>query len=121
MTPKGAAPIIIGMMSRAPAVNSLRWFERVKTCLLEPGSIAGEARPHLYVLADERSSRSLPASGRHAEHAPEVPREMALVGKAAGGGYIGDGNARAQRRKRALQPHLVAPRVRREASRAVKE
>jgi hypothetical protein len=29
MTPKGAAPTIIGMMSRAPAVNSLKWPELV--------------------------------------------------------------------------------------------
>lgn len=44
----------------------------------------------------------LPAARRHAEHAAEVPREVALVREAGRGGDFGNGCARAQRPERTL-------------------
>src|SRR6266702_1819664 len=73
MTPKGAAPTIIGMMSRAPAVNSFKWpgwvgrlgVGWVNLCLLGSGSIAGGVGRGLYVLAGQGpGARGQRAEGR---------------------------------------------------------
>jgi hypothetical protein len=59
----------------------------------------------------------LPPAWRDAEHPPEVPREVALIGEAASRGDVGNGHTLAQRRERALQPQLIAPGVGRHAYR----
>jgi len=66
----------------------LRRVVRLAYLRLQDAQFAHDAR-------SRAASNALPASGRHAEHASEVSREVALVREAAGGGDLRDGNARA--------------------------
>ncbi|CAL8473342.1 protein of unknown function [Caballeronia sp. S22] len=128
ITPKGAAPIIIGMVSRAPAANSRN---------AAPEGCAGVAfKVSSYGSEDTQDAglhactflrfpgwakRSAPAAGRHAERSLEMAREMTLVGEAARRGDVGHGCARAQCRQRAHDTQLIAPCVRRETRFACEE
>ena len=107
MTPKGAAPTIIGMVSRAPAANSLKVLPGGAFKMSSFGSEDRAQRAAGACTFLRSRSRCVerrlpaPAPRRHAERALEMPREMTLIGESARRRDLGYRDPRAQRPERA--------------------